>query len=324
MMKPEEIRITVIVDNTPLSDFSSEHGFSLWIEAGGSTLLFDTGRSTAFAANLLKLEIELSRADMLVLSHGHYDHTGGVAQVLREVPAMKVCMHPGALTQRWSIREGVAKPTDMPNEGKEAIRALNPSQILNATAPMEILPGIRVTGPVPRVSEFEDPGGPFFLDTKGAVPDPIEDDLSLWIETTEGLVIIAGCCHSGLVNTINHIRAVSGEERIASVVGGLHLSSANEERLEKRFWRWENSRLEESTPATAQETKRQNCSVTGLTARYQLRRQGFGSPLKEASLQHHEFRRPYPRHALSWPGVFPAGLFSEPPAQKSQGQKNQV
>ena len=233
MMKPEEIRITVIVDNTTLSEFSSEHGFSLWIEAGGSTLLFDTGRSTAFAANLLKLEIELSRADMLVLSHGHYDHTGGVAQVLREVPAMKVCMHPGALTQRWSIREGVAKPTDMPNEGKEAIRALNPSQILNATAPMEILPGIRVTGPVPRVSEFEDPGGPFFLDTKGAVPDPIEDDLSLWIETTEGLVIIAGCCHSGLVNTINHIRAVSGEERIASVVGGLHLSSANEERLEK-------------------------------------------------------------------------------------------
>lgn len=233
MMKPEEIRITVIVDNTPLSDFSSEHGFSLWIEAGGSTLLFDTGRSTAFSANLHKLEIELSRADMLVLSHGHYDHTGGVAQVLREVPAMKVCMHPGALTQRWSIREGVAKPTDMPNEGKEAIRALNPSQILNATGPMEILPGIRVTGPVPRVSEFEDPGGPFFLDTKGAVPDPIEDDLSLWIETTEGLVIIAGCCHSGLVNTINHIRAVSGEERIASVVGGLHLSSANEERLEK-------------------------------------------------------------------------------------------
>lgn len=106
MMKPEEIRITVIVDNTPLSDFSSEHGFSLWIEAGGSTLLFDTGRSTAFSANLHKLEIELSRADMLVLSHGHYDHTGGVAQVLREVPAMKVCMHPGALTQRWSIREG--------------------------------------------------------------------------------------------------------------------------------------------------------------------------------------------------------------------------
>ncbi|MDT9546517.1 MAG: MBL fold metallo-hydrolase [Chlorobium phaeovibrioides] len=232
MIQPEEIRISVIVDNTPLSGFSSEHGFSLWIEAGGSTLLFDTGRATAFASNLRQLDIELSRANMLVLSHGHYDHTGGVAHVLQEVPAMKVCMHPGALTRRWSIREGVAKPTDMPADGKEAIRALNPSQILNATGPMEILPGIWVTGPVPRVSKFEDPGGPFFLDTEGAAPDAIEDDLSLWIKTTEGLVIIAGCCHSGLVNTINYIRTVSGEKRIASVVGGLHLSSATTERLE--------------------------------------------------------------------------------------------
>jgi len=233
MMKPEDIQLTVIVDNTPLPGFNSEHGFSLWIEAGGSTLLFDTGRATAFSANLRLLEIELAKANMLVLSHGHYDHTGGVATVLSEVPGMKVCMHPGALTRRWSIREGVAKPTDMPDECKEAIRALAPSQILSATGPIEILPDIWVTGPVPRLSEFEDPGGPFFLDTEGNIPDPIEDDLSLWIKTAEGLVIIAGCCHSGLVNTINHIRSVSGEERIVSVVGGLHLSSASSERLEK-------------------------------------------------------------------------------------------
>ena len=86
---------------------------------------------------------------------------------------------------------------------------------------------------VPRRNSFEDPGGPFFLDTEGLRPDPLEDDMTLWIETTEGLVVVTGCCHSGVVNTLDHSIGISGQSRIHSLIGGLHLSSASPERLRR-------------------------------------------------------------------------------------------
>ena len=97
--------------------------------------------------------------------------------------------------------------------------------------PHYIAPGIGITGP--RKTSFEDTGGPFYFDDKMISPDAIDDDLTMWLETTEGLVIIAGCCHSGLVNTITYIREVTGVIRIHGIVGGLHLLNASEYRLEQ-------------------------------------------------------------------------------------------
>jgi 7,8-dihydropterin-6-yl-methyl-4-(beta-D-ribofuranosyl)aminobenzene 5'-phosphate synthase len=231
MKHSDTVHITVIVDNSALPGFASEHGFSLWIETRGVKILFDAGLGSAFSRNRERLGIDLSETDWLVLSHGHYDHTGSIAPALEAAPKAKVCLHPGAFTDRWSIREGVAKPTMMPEASRLAIRALPEERVVYADGPVELAPGVHVTGPVPRRNAFEDPGGPFFLDTEGMRPDPIEDDLSLFVETAEGISVIAGCCHSGILNTLEHIFTLTPERRVAAVMGGLHLSKATDDRI---------------------------------------------------------------------------------------------
>ena len=90
-----------------------------------------------------------------------------------------------------------------------------------------------LTGPIPRLSGFEDTGGPFYLDPEGTIPDPIEDDMALWIATDRGLVVCLGCAHAGVVNTLEHIIRLTGTDRILAVIGGLHLMSAGQERLDR-------------------------------------------------------------------------------------------
>lgn len=89
-----------------------------------------------------------------------------------------------------------------------------------------------LTGHIPRKTDFEDTGGPFYLDPHGKHPDLIADDLALWIRTDQGLVICLGCCHAGLVNTIHHIRSISGTEIIRAIIGGFHLLHADSRRIE--------------------------------------------------------------------------------------------
>jgi 7,8-dihydropterin-6-yl-methyl-4-(beta-D-ribofuranosyl)aminobenzene 5'-phosphate synthase len=96
-----------------------------------------------------------------------------------------------------------------------------------------LAPGINLTGAIPRETSYEDPGGPFYLDTKGERADPIDDDLALWIETAEGSIVCVGCCHAGVVNTLNHVKRISHGARIRAVIGGLHLVNASLERLER-------------------------------------------------------------------------------------------
>ena len=109
---------------------------------------------------------------------------------------------------------------------------LPPDQRIELDAPRYLRRGIGISGPIPRITAFEDTGGPFFLDERKIQPDLINDDLSLCFETTEGLVILTGCCHSGPINTVSHIRKISGIERVHGIIGGLHLLNAGEERLQ--------------------------------------------------------------------------------------------
>jgi 7,8-dihydropterin-6-yl-methyl-4-(beta-D-ribofuranosyl)aminobenzene 5'-phosphate synthase len=92
---------------------------------------------------------------------------------------------------------------------------------------------IGVTGPIPRETAFEDTGGPFFLDQGGRRADAMDDDLALWIKTDRGLVVCVGCSHAGVVNTLNYAQRLNAGSRIRAVVGGMHLLSASEERLEQ-------------------------------------------------------------------------------------------
>ncbi len=229
----QQAALTVLVDNQAGFGCLGEHGFALWIEAGGRRILLDTGQGPALAPNAGALGVDLGRADALVLSHGHYDHTGALPLVLRAAPQVRVHCHPGVTEPRYSVRDGEARDIRMPMPSLRALEALPLDRVEWSAAPVLIGEGVGLSGHVPRRTDFEDVGGPFFFDPQGTRPDPIEDDQALWIATGAGLVVCVGCCHAGLVNTLLHLREVTGEGRIRAVVGGLHLGGASPERLEK-------------------------------------------------------------------------------------------
>jgi 7,8-dihydropterin-6-yl-methyl-4-(beta-D-ribofuranosyl)aminobenzene 5'-phosphate synthase len=226
------ISVTVLSDNRAAYGLEAEHGLSLWIETAGHKILFDTGRGEAMLKNAEALGIDLGLADCVVLSHGHYDHTGNVSTALARAGHARLYLHPDAQQARYSIHDA-PKPIGMPDEVKMAVRALPDSRRCWVSTPWALAEGVMVTGPVPRITAYEDTGGPFFLDEEGQVADVIPDDLSLWIETRAGLVVCLGCCHAGVVNTLRHSMGLAGEVRVAAVIGGMHLLHATEARLER-------------------------------------------------------------------------------------------
>jgi 7,8-dihydropterin-6-yl-methyl-4-(beta-D-ribofuranosyl)aminobenzene 5'-phosphate synthase len=237
--------ITLIVDNKADPNLAAEHGLAIWIDTTDHRILFDTGQGPALAANANKLEIALEQADTIVLSHGHYDHTGGVHHVLRCNPAVELFCHPGAIQPRYSVRNGSTRAIHMPGETMAALDRLPSHRMHWVSEPMKISEAIGLTGPIPRVSGFEDAGGPFYLDPGARRPDAVIDDMALWINTPKGLVVCVGCAHAGLINTLRHVRHLGKGAGILAVIGGFHLKGADSERIRRTV-----SELKALKPAT--------------------------------------------------------------------------
>lgn len=230
------LKFTLLVDNNAPDELEKEHGFSVWVEVGDRRILFDTGQLGALQTNAKRLGINLAEAEMLVLSHGHYDHTGTIPEVLAVNSQAKIYMIGNAKIDRWSNKPGTEpRSIGIPERSRQALLALPPERICEINSAYYLMPGVGLTGPVPRESPFEDTGGPFYLDNESKADDLIEDDQSMWFETDDGLIILLGCCHSGLVNTINHIRKISGKDKIRGIIGGMHLVNADDKRLNYTF-----------------------------------------------------------------------------------------
>ncbi len=223
----EPINIKILVDNKVTEGLAAEHGFSLWIEAAGRRILFDTGQGSALVNNASKLNVSLDTTEIIILSHGHYDHTGGIPYVLEQAPNAQVYCHPEVKSYRYSIRDGKSKPIHIPHLARSAIEHMPPQRIHWIKQPLEICPGIGLTGSIPRLTDYENTGGSFYLDSDGKKIDPIEDDIALWMQTSQGVVVIVGCSHAGLINTLNYIRRLSNTFKICAVLGGFHLLEAN-------------------------------------------------------------------------------------------------
>jgi 7,8-dihydropterin-6-yl-methyl-4-(beta-D-ribofuranosyl)aminobenzene 5'-phosphate synthase len=227
----EPIVITVLVENSVQGrDLMAEHGLAFHLQAGPDSLLLDTGQSALLAQNSRRLGVDLSRLRAVALSHGHYDHTGGLRAVWELAPDAELYAHPAALAPRF-VRNpgGSTRDVGISEQSVEAIRAHAP--LRHTPTPAEVLKGFFLTGEIPRATDFEDVGGPFVLDEAGARPDPIVDDQALFFDTRDGVVVLLGCAHAGVVNTLRHVRQLTHGRPIHAVLGGMHLLSASLERM---------------------------------------------------------------------------------------------
>ena len=232
-MTSKTVSITILVDNKAGKGLGFEHGLSLWIETENKRILVDTGQGPAFARNTRKLGVDLATADILVLSHGHYDHAGGIAYVVQQAPNVDIYCHPGVLQPRYAVRDGEAKAIGISEQARAVLDGWPSSRMHWVRQPLLLTEKIGITAPIPRLTSYEDAGGPFYFDPAGTCPDPIEDDLALWIETDLGVVVCLGCAHAGVVNTLDHVLSLTKKVRVRAVIGGFHLLDAGPERLEQ-------------------------------------------------------------------------------------------
>ena len=185
-------------------------------------------------SNARALDVDLRKTDIIVLSHGHYDHSGGLPYVINQNTGIEIYCHPAVVVPRYNIPSAdQVKVSQMPQDAKSALNSAHSDRLHWVSEPKNIAPGIGITGPIPRKTDFENTGGPFFLDPEGRHADLIDDDLALWIKTSRGLIIVVGCGHAGLLNTIHYIHDITGEREVVALIGGFHLKNASEERLKK-------------------------------------------------------------------------------------------
>lgn len=228
-----DIRITTLSENTAgRGDFLGEWGLSILLETENMNILFDSGPSISAVHNADILKIDLARVSRIVLSHGHFDHTGGLRDVLRRIgKPMEVIAHPDIWQEKYSRRKDEPdRYIGIPFQRSE-LESLGARFILT-NKPTRITDNIMTTGEVPMVTAFEQiDEGLFVKGDSGWQPDKVMDDQALVIKTEAGLVVILGCAHRGMINTLYHARQLTGIEKIYAVIGGSHLMSASEERL---------------------------------------------------------------------------------------------
>jgi 7,8-dihydropterin-6-yl-methyl-4-(beta-D-ribofuranosyl)aminobenzene 5'-phosphate synthase len=228
-----EGRITVLVENTAGGrGLLGEHGLSFWIEWNDKRFLFDTGQGHVLLNNARRLGIALENMDAVVLSHGHYDHIGGLGEVLRNSRATIVYAHPAAFEAKYARNpDGSARDVGMPGLDEEMIRDM--AELVLVEEPVKLCCGLHLTGPVPRTTDFEDTGGAFFKDCACVEPDPLVDDQAAFVETPAGTIVILGCAHAGVINTLRYVQELTDGRGIHTVLGGMHLRHAGPERMDK-------------------------------------------------------------------------------------------
>jgi 7,8-dihydropterin-6-yl-methyl-4-(beta-D-ribofuranosyl)aminobenzene 5'-phosphate synthase len=227
------LRITTLSENTARrGDFLGEWGLSILVETEEARVLLDTGKGFSAVYNADTLGIDLHNIDRIVLSHAHYDHTGGLREILRRMrKGVEVIAHPDIWQIKYARRE--AEPDryiGVPFQQNE-LESLG-ARFHLTTQPVDITSAIMTTGEIPMVTAFEEVDSALFIKEGTAwQPDKVMDDQALIVKTEQGLVIILGCAHRGMINTLYHARQLTGTEKIHTVVGGSHLINASEERL---------------------------------------------------------------------------------------------
>jgi len=257
---------TMLAEGRKERTLIGEWGFSAVVEANGRRLLFDTGAAPdTVLRNAELLGIDLSSITDVVLSHFHWDHTGGLVTLRRELSRK----NPAALSRAhvargffWPRTRKDGTPFGSLADMRAAYEASG-GEFVEHDSPAEILPGVWLTGPVPRIHpEHNYPPGILVKTPQGTIPDEVPDDDSIVLDSTEGLIVVTGCGHAGVINTLEAARrVVRPDARVTTVLGGLHLFEADDSTLD-----WTGSQLKRFGVAHVI-----GAHCTGIEAVYRLR-----------------------------------------------------
>lgn len=246
------MNITVLNENTAgKRGFLAEHGLSLLIEADGRRWLFDTGQTDVFLKNAGCLKETLFGLSGIILSHGHFDHCGGLQYLAREYGKAGEKLPP------IYVRESAFQNKTAVNQDGRTYRIIGipwkrelVERSVRLTADrQEIAKGVWVLGNIPYTAGLEPRPEIFFIDDGGRkIPDYMEDEQMLLFETEKGLCLFAGCCHPGILNCLQYVRTSFPGKKIHSVFAGMHLSAASEERIRRTAEALEKSEIERLFP----------------------------------------------------------------------------
>lgn len=232
------MRLTVLTDNNSIIDqyLLAEPGLSFHIEDGCSRVLFDCGYSDVFLQNADALGIELRELGHIVLSHSHLDHSWGLHHLIQRYSRAAFMGRPFERPQLTAHPEALTE-TSLPDEGVISsgldVGLLNRHFSLQVDRrPVQITENLLFLGEIPRIFDFE-AAEPIGVKTATGEPDTLIDDTALVFRGSEGLTIITGCSHAGICNICEYAKEVCSDERIISIIGGLHLLDAPVERLEQ-------------------------------------------------------------------------------------------
>lgn len=242
-----QVKATVLCENTVFSNIGAiaEHGWSVFLQTGQGNFLFDTGQGKALINNAKYFKQDLAAIDGIILSHNHVDHTGGLlaAVTMAAKKPVNVYAHPNLFAPAYLRRGGASKYIGVPF-ARDELESHGACFTFN-TEFAEIAPQMYLTGEVPRVTDFEQGDDDIVLQTAaGYVKDPVIDDQSVIIRTDQGLFIILGCSHAGIINILAYACEKTGEERIHTVIGGTHLWSGSEKQKEKTIQALQRMKIE--------------------------------------------------------------------------------
>lgn len=220
------LKVHVLTNNTVRKrSLLAEHGLSLLIETSDKKLLFDTGQSSVFIHNANKLGLSLTDIDAIILSHGHYDHCGGLINF--DNPP-NIYLHQDILFKKYRKKESyidIGVPFDM-NRFKDKL-------IFN-NKPLFIDEGVLLSGEIPCINDFENKNNKFYIKRDGVmIEDNILDEQMLIIEEKEKIAIFLGCSHRGVINSVSHAKKLFPNKGISLLVAGMHLENVSSNYLNK-------------------------------------------------------------------------------------------
>lgn len=228
-------RITILCENRAQGPLPviGEHGLAFYLETPAGNYLIDTGQGFGLERNARVLNKPLAAIKALCISHGHYDHTGGLPLLLEHHQQLAVYAHPEIFTPRYALGQdqtryiGIPYPRDLVQCRGAHLHMHRHSQQLPG--------GLLISGEIPRTTDFEqgDPKLSVYAPETGYTPDPFADDYSFVLSTAEGPVLLLGCAHAGLVNILYHFEKQWGINHWRAILGGTHLGPADDQQFQQ-------------------------------------------------------------------------------------------